>query len=319
MGLVIVYVHGNGNKIRADLLKRQWDEALFGHDMGVRSRMAYWAGLRYPQPLPDSVFDEIEQPASSSLEGASAPAVESPEAFVATTILESQMDASRAAAFESASVSDEKVSADVLGAWLRSMTYAADALAEGEEATPPATSAVDATTPPFEVLPLPRPLRVAAFRQLVKLTFRDVYAYFFGGFREPIRNVVRSALRDVDSPVIVLGHSLGSIVAYDVLREENSVSLDVPLFVTAGSPLGVTEVQDLVERPLEVPSAVTSWRNVSDARDLVALDHTLRPAYAPPERCTDFFVINESGNHHGIREYLRTAPVRQPILELLQA
>ena len=49
----IVYVHGNGNKVRKELLKSLWDKALFGTDLGAASRMAYWAPLRYPAPLPD--------------------------------------------------------------------------------------------------------------------------------------------------------------------------------------------------------------------------------------------------------------------------
>ena len=34
------------------------------------------------------------------------------------------------------------------------------------------------------------------------------------------------------------------------------------------------------------------------------------------ERCADFLVRNSSANHHGIREYLRSAPVREAIREL---
>jgi hypothetical protein len=31
--VTVVYVHGNGNKVRRELLKQQWDKALFGEDM----------------------------------------------------------------------------------------------------------------------------------------------------------------------------------------------------------------------------------------------------------------------------------------------
>ena len=57
----VLYVHGNGNKVRKDRLKLDWDRALFGRDMGDKSVMAYWASLRYPEPLPDGEFDEIDQ------------------------------------------------------------------------------------------------------------------------------------------------------------------------------------------------------------------------------------------------------------------
>lgn len=302
----IVYVHGNGNKVRKDLLERQWNEALFGQDMPESSRMAYWASLRYAQPLPDPAFDEMDLLPVSPLEVAPPPALESAEAFIAKVLAEARQEAEAAPRPESTG------DAGSLEAWLRDMTYAAEALAEGEGAAPPPSS-------PFEALPFPRPLRTLAFRALVERAFKDVHAYFFGGFKARMRRVVRDALAGIEGPVIIVAHSLGSIIAYDVLREAGASSPDVPLFVTVGSPLAVTEVQDLVERPLEVPSGVGAWRNVSDARDLVAMDHTIRPEYAPAVRCTDFLVTNDSGTHHGIRQYLRTVPVRQPIVKLFQA
>jgi hypothetical protein len=311
LGVTIVYVHGNGNKVRESLLKREWDEALFGRDMGALSRMAYWASTRYPQPLPDpaaaeAVFDEIEVVPTSSLEAAPPVAAEPSEEFIAQTIREVQATEG-ATALEGV---PEPAGKDLDG-WLRRMTYSADALAAGENAEPPPGSQ-------FEVLPFPRSVRAAMFRKLVRRTFEDVHAYFFGGFKEPMRQVLRDALSGIDGPVVVLGHSLGTILAYDTLREQGSNGLEIPLFVTVGSPLGITEVQDLLERPLQVPAAVTAWRNASDARDLVALDHTLRPAYRPADRCTDFMVVNDSPNHHGIREYLLAAPIQEPIRELFQ-
>jgi hypothetical protein len=299
MSLTTVYVHGNGNKIAADALKRVWDEALFERDMGEATRMAYWAPLRYPQPLPGPEFDEMQMlPAPGPFESAVPPA-QPPEAFIAETV--AGTPATPAGPFESTAPGGD--GDDGLEPWLRRMTYQADALAAGGG-------------DPFEALPLPRSMRTAAFRAMVKLTFKDVHAYFFGAVREAIRDVVRESLRGIDGPLVVVGHSLGSIIAYDVLREPEFDCLDIPLLLTVGSPLGITEVQDLVARPLEVPRAAAAWRNVCDGFDFVALDKTLRPAYAPAERCTDFLVRNSSANHHGIREYLRSAPVREPIREL---
>jgi hypothetical protein len=55
--LTVVYVHGIGNKPAPATLKRQFDQALFGIDMGARTRLAYWADIRYPQPLPSGGSD----------------------------------------------------------------------------------------------------------------------------------------------------------------------------------------------------------------------------------------------------------------------
>ena len=42
---LVVYVHGVGGHPAHDELRLQWDLALFGRDLGDRSRMAYWADL----------------------------------------------------------------------------------------------------------------------------------------------------------------------------------------------------------------------------------------------------------------------------------
>ncbi|MDC4202824.1 MAG: hypothetical protein MPW14_13610 [Candidatus Manganitrophus sp.] len=55
--LSIIYIHGIANKPAPAVLKRQWDMALFGVDMGSRTRMAYWADIRYPQPLPSTMTE----------------------------------------------------------------------------------------------------------------------------------------------------------------------------------------------------------------------------------------------------------------------
>ena len=282
--MIVVYVHGNGNKVRKDLLKHQWDLALFGRDAGDGSRMAYWAPLLHPQPLPDPEFDEAEL--------AGAPAQESSEALVTEIAETAGQDTGP------------------LEAYARGMAYTAEAVVDGEQLEQRA----DEEAVP-ELLPLPRAARIRIFEQLVKVTFKDVHAYFFRGFAERMRAVVRETIADIDEPFVIVSHSLGTIIAYDVLREQ--AGRQVPLLVTVGSPLGVREIQDLVTRPLEVPAGVGAWVNASDARDVVALDHTLRPEYAPPGLITDLMVVNTSANHHGIREYLAAGAVRDPILAAL--
>jgi len=303
----VVYVHGNGNKVRAELLKAQWDQALFGRDMGAKSVMAYWASLRYPQPLPDTEFDEIDQQPAAVEEDL----VPGEESVASSEVhpLELQAEARTEAHREMGGEEGVDEEPAELDPWLQDMAFHADALVEGENAS--------ALAPGVEALPLPRSVRVAIFRALVKVTFKDVYAYFFGGFADAMRDVLRKAIAQTDGPLIVVSHSLGTIIAYDVLREETLRGREVPLFVTVGSPLAVQEVQDLVVRPLLVPSGVAAWRNVADARDLVALDSTIRPEYDPERLCADFLVVNGSNNHHGIREYLSTAPIRDAVTPFL--
>jgi hypothetical protein len=299
VGPVLVYVHGIGNKPPLQELKKQWDDALFGHSMSDASRMAYWAPLRYSEPLPTFSEDRGRQPHSDSPFEAAAPTTPArPEEFMASVLADVGIQ-DGSAALEST----DGAGKTALLNWLRTMTYEAEALEAGE------------TNRGLEVLPLPRSGRTAVFRLLIKRAFKDAYAYFFGGLGEEIRQVMREALVDVTSPVVVVGHSLGSVIAYDVLREHEA---SVPLLLTIGSPLGVTEIQDRLAKPLEVPAEVAAWRNACDARDVIALDKTVRPEFAPSELTEDVLVVNDSPNHHGALEYLHCRAVRDPVQALVE-
>jgi subtilisin family serine protease len=46
---LVIYIHGIGTKPKPDALKLEWDLALFGRDMGDRTRMAYWADLLHDE------------------------------------------------------------------------------------------------------------------------------------------------------------------------------------------------------------------------------------------------------------------------------
>jgi len=103
----------------------------------------------------------------------------------------------------------------------------------------------------------------------------DVSAYLN---RDHVRDVVHDIVRPVllGEPCVVVGHSLGSVVGYSLLVELGD-TVDVPLYVTVGSPLGLTEIQACLEErhPLEFPRGVGAWFNASDERDVVALYSSL--------------------------------------------
>jgi hypothetical protein len=68
----------------------------------------------------------------------------------------------------------------------------------------------------------------------------------------------------VAGPVLVVSHSLGTVIAHDVLREPRFAAKVVPLLATLGSPLGYTEIQDVVTKPLHVPDPARLWANFAD-------------------------------------------------------
>jgi hypothetical protein len=76
-----------------------------------------------------------------------------------------------------------------------------------------------------------------------------------------------------DSCRVLIGHSLGSVVAYEFTRQHPDHRLD--LLLTVGSPLGLRMVRDRLPGAApgvapERPVGVARWVNVRDPRDVVA-------------------------------------------------
>lgn len=145
---------------------------------------------------------------------------------------------------------------------------------------------------------------------------RDVFAYLtFPGIREQIDAVVAPLLQD--GPNLVVAHSLGTVVAYNVLAKTRD-SVRVKLFATVGSPLGIRTIRGRVERPLAMPGCAASWFNAFDTRDVVAL-FPLDSTNFPIDPAIDNFsgVKNHTENRHGIDGYLDDPVVARKIYEAL--
>jgi hypothetical protein len=123
----------------------------------------------------------------------------------------------------------------------------------------------------------------------VEIHLRDFNKYLRNsdGIAEAARLKVRSALieaAEAGRPILMLGHSMGSVIAYEVLwqlsREMNN-DLQVDLLLTTGSPLG----QSVVQRHLmgshqkggdRYPSNIRKWINVAAVGELTAIDRHLK-------------------------------------------
>jgi hypothetical protein len=152
-------------------------------------------------------------------------------------------------------------------------------------------------------------------QEALEVFTRDVYLYTTrAGVRDAIDDIVKKQV--TDQPTVVIGHSLGSIVAYNVLRSHPG-PLRVPLFVTVGSPLGIRAVRDQLI-PLKFPNPVHAWYNAFDSRDVVAL-YPLDNANFPvsPPIVNNGAVRNHTDNRHGIVGYLDDKAVAEHILDAL--
>lgn len=158
------------------------------------------------------------------------------------------------------------------------------------------------------------------------LTTHDVYQYLR---TTRIGDTVDAGVRAAMTPgteTVVVGHSLGSVVAYRILRSEGSAQgWSVPLLVTVGSPLAVTEIRRQLksDATLRVPECVSRWHNAMDDRDVVSL-YPLTPEHFPIdpdepaiENRTD--VRNRTTNRHGIAGYLDNRDVARLIHDALTA
>jgi hypothetical protein len=146
---------------------------------------------------------------------------------------------------------------------------------------------------------------------------RDVFVYTTrAGVRDEIDGIVAAAL--TDQPTVVVGHSLGSVVAYSVLVTDRR-PLRVPLYVTVGCPLGIRAIRDQF-RPLKFPLPVKSWYNAFDTRDVVALNPLDRSNFPVNPAVVNYSSVrNQTDNRHGIVGYLNDREVATQILTGLGA
>ncbi len=300
----ITFIHGISNQPEPATLLEQWRIALLDDDgidlaaLGVSLSMVYWADVLYPHPAPACAAQE-----SNELE------------------LEQGID-EEATDFTW-----------LLAAPPEQQTFVrrlAHDVGLGNVVPGPGEQLVRIDPDsPLEAVPLPASLK----RRLMRVFLRNVHDYLFNATVRPrpgeayrVRDELRSrtvqALRDGANnprPHIILCHSLGTVISYDVLT--NAVEIPaVDALITMGSPLGLSEVQAGLTPPWTAadgwPDARLGdryWANVYDRLDPVcgfdpriANDYCWRGA----ERVSDIEVFNSGRWRHSIAKYLGQPALR---------
>lgn len=137
--------------------------------------------------------------------------------------------------------------------------------------------------------------------------------------------------------IMLIAHSMGSIIAYDALRDLGRIDKDfeVPWLVTIGSPLGLPHVKGKIikergyDPDVRTPSIVTeNWVNYADKDDPVAIDIHLKDDYGENKhgvRVVDDLVANDyvrpgtdKNNAHKSYGYLRTPEISRHIKKFLK-
>jgi len=122
----------------------------------------------------------------------------------------------------------------------------------------------------------------------VKSSIRETERYFNNddNIACRVRDFQKAPLREANGrqdKVLLIGHSMGSVIAYDSLWELHHLEGlhdCVDCFLTIGSPLGMNFVQKRLinhgnSHPDPYPGNIRTWVNISARGDLVALDSSV--------------------------------------------
>ncbi|MBP2330009.1 hypothetical protein JOF56_010394 [Kibdelosporangium banguiense] len=145
-------------------------------------------------------------------------------------------------------------------------------------------------------------------------SLKQVRAYFCDpNVRAKIRERVQAAI--APETRVVIGHSLGSVIAYEALS--SSANTPAKALITLGSPLGVRHLifDRLTPAPRDGvgcwPSSIESWTNIADQGDVVALTKNLAPLF---ERSVVDVLVQNGAKAHDIRPYLTAAETGSAVL-----
>ena len=181
-----------------------------------------------------------------------------------------------------------------------------------------------------EVLSLKYPSLTDLFFHLNMRDLENYYSPYYvnhDGVEQLAKDAIIERLTDTlkkhkRKKILLISHSMGSIIAHDALMDYLSDS-EIDTLVSIGSPLGQKYVLHKIlkgqennsENKLKVPANIRrNWFNLSDLDDQVALNHLLAEIYSPNSKGVKIidklvqnnFIENGCRNPHSSYGYLRT-------------
>jgi hypothetical protein len=297
----VTFIHGMANKPAKDELVRLWSQSLAAGDgidlgaEGITSEMLYWADVLYETPAPAARQESAVNEAVAEQEPAPEP----------LRLGLAEMDA------------DEKL-------WTARL---AAKLAIPEVVEEVAAAPDPAMRDELERIPLPWAIK----ERLMKRLLRDVHHYLFNTEHSPrpgttyrvMDEIRRRAVETLSrgagkSPHVVVSHSMGTVIAYDVLQRDPRAPR-VDCLITIGSPLGLDEIQDKMRpgwsRADGFPGAKVGggWANFFDHLDPVCgFDPNVANDFrrADTRVVDDVEVVNRGAWRHDISQYLSREELR---------
>lgn len=153
-------------------------------------------------------------------------------------------------------------------------------------------------------------------RASIASTIEDVYRYLYDdAFAQRIRQKFIAGLRDAQQypEIVLVSHSLGTIIAFDVLNEWNEPAPKISHWFTLGCPLTkVLRLRPSTPNELKNPN-VTHWFNVYDSTDLIA--SPLGPDFKKPGYAIHDIYVDIADDPVGSHDYFHN----QTTLHLIAA
>jgi len=191
-------------------------------------------------------------------------------------------------------------------------------------------------TPPFQ----------SVTNLIIRHYFKDLDLYYSATVKDendqdvPARDVIKQRLirmlrKFQDKDILLIAHSMGSIIAYEVLCSL-AQELNIDTLVTIGSPLGQPLVmskflaeffpnQEDISKPGTPENVKNQWFNLSDLGDHVAMNYNLADDYmensagiGPQDQVVfNNYVYQNKRNPHKSYGYLRTPEFAEIIYQFL--
>ncbi|MEO9967672.1 MAG: alpha/beta hydrolase [Reichenbachiella sp.] len=184
------------------------------------------------------------------------------------------------------------------------------------------------------------------FNMIVKIGFKDLDTYyneevpeneqmFQPLFKERVRKRLTEIIRkNRKKDVLIIAHSMGSIIAYDVLLQLRG-EIDIKGFISMGSPMGLPLIREKImqdhglpfdDEPLPpTPEGIEAWYSFCDRDDNIGSFYNLAHFYQPNTQGVKpigKFVENNykywvTDNAHKSFGYLRCKEVAQVVSDFL--
>jgi hypothetical protein len=142
----------------------------------------------------------------------------------------------------------------------------------------------------------------------LELHLRDLQRYLRNrnGIADHARQMLKMPLRaaaEAGRPVLLIGHSMGSVIAWDSLWQmsrHDGDEVNVDTLLTMGSPLGQRYIQKRLQGYAEqgvrrYPAGIGRWINLSAVGDLTSVD---------PDLADDFGAMPKHGLIESIEDHL---------------